>query len=246
MPHSPSRLTFVSLLALLSAASHLHAQAPAPQLAAVLSQMDASSKSFHSASANFEWDFVERVAGITDTSKQRGAMFIERKEGATEFGATVYEVGDNGKQAADPTNIIAYSGGSLQVYKPAEKQEDLFKAGASHANLESYLSIGFGGSGRDLVQGWQITDGGPESLTEDGHPVKTEKLVLVSKDPAVRNNFKQVTIWVDPTRDVSLKQVFTTPSGDERTAYYSGIRYNEPINKEPFKIPSKGISVVPH
>ncbi len=246
MQHRTSTLALLPLLGLLCAATQTEAQAPSPQLTQVLAQMDTASKSFRSATADFEWDFVEKVAGISDTSKQKGSMYIERAGSGTDFGATVFEVGDNGAAAPSPSKIIAYGDGALQVYTPAEKQEDLFKAGAGKTSLEGYLSIGFGGSGHDLAQGWEITDGGPQTLTEDSHPVKTEKLVLVSKDANVRNNFKQVTIWIDPTRDLSLKQVFDTPSGDQRTAYYSNIRLNGKVNKDPFKIPSKGVTVVPH
>lgn len=246
MQHRISKPAFFLLFGALCSSSLLHAQAPSPQLSAVLAQMDTASKSFRSASADFEWDFVEKVASMTDTSKQKGSMYIERAGSGTNFGAGVYELSDSGQKAAMPSKILNYSAGTLQVYTPAEKQEDVFKAGASHGNLESYLAIGFGGSGHDLAQSWQITDGGPETLPENSRPVKVEKLILISKDPAVRNNFKQVTLWIDPTRDVSLKQVFDTPSGDQRTAYYSNIRLNSKLNKDPYKIPTKGVTVVPH
>ena len=239
------RFALLPLAGLLCYGLQGDAQTPSPQLAGVLAQMDASSKAFRSATADFEWDIVEKVANMTDTTKQVGSMFIARDKTGTAFGATVFDIGDNGQRSGTPADIIAYNAGSLQVYKPAEKQEDLFKSGANGSSLEAYLSLGFGGRGQDLAQAWQITDGGPETLTEDGHPVKTEKLVLVSKDPAVRNNIQQVTLWIDPAHDVSIKQVFQA-SDTQRTAYYRNIQLNEPVNKDPFKIPSKGVTVIPH
>ncbi len=41
--------------------------------------------------------------------------------------------------------------------------------------------------------------------------------------------FAHVTIWVDPTQGISYKQIFYEPSGDNRTATYTNIRYNQPI-----------------
>ena len=70
--------------------------------------------------------------------------------------------------------------------------------------------------------------------TIDG--VQTAKLDLVSKDPGVRANFSHVTIWVDPTRAVSLKQILYEPSGDTRTAYYKNIEYNKKVSSSVFKI----------
>lgn len=237
-------MTFKTLLCaalLASALPRAQAQAAAPQLPAILAQMDASSAKFKSATATFNWTFVEKVASMTDTTRQHGSMFIERSGNAgISFGAQVFD--DEGGATATPSKIIDFSSGTARVYTPAEKQEDLFKAGNNQSSFESFLSLGFGGSGRDLARSWQITDGGPEVVAG----VKTEKLVLVSKDPGVRNTFKQVTLWIDPTRDVSLKQLFELPSGDQRTAIYSDIRLNSKVNKKPFEIPSKGVTVVPH
>lgn len=230
-------------LVLLSTAAHLRAQAPAPQLAAVLAQMDASSKTFHSASASFAWEFYQRI--VHDTTKQGGAMYIERGAAGVSLGTTVYDVDANGKLSSLPSKIIDFTGGVARLYSPAEKQVDVFHAGANQANFESFLSLGFGGSGSDLGKAWQVTDGGPETLTESSRPVKVEKLVLVSKDPGVRDTVKQVTIWVDPSRDVSLRQIFLLPNGDSRTANYTDIHLNAKVNKGPYSIP-KNATVVQH
>jgi outer membrane lipoprotein-sorting protein len=67
-----------------------------------------------------------------------------------------------------------------------------------------------------------------------------EKLDLVSKNPKVRDNFTHITLWLDPVRDVSLKQVFYTPSGDTQTAIYSNIKLNSPVDTKAFEIKCKG------
>ena len=243
LPQTATALT----LGLLSLTPHPRAQAPAPQLAVVLTQMDASSKIFSSASASFAWEFYQRI--VHDTTRQQGTMYIERAKtgtGTVSLGTTVYDLDPNGKPLPAPSKIIDFADGVARLYSPAEKQVDRFKAGANQANFESFLSLGFGGSGTALAKDWAITDNGPETLPEAGHPVKVEKLTLVSKDPGVRDTVKQVTIWVDPTRDVSLKQVFLLPNGDSRTAVYTDLRLNNPkLNKKPYDIP-KSATVVQH
>ena len=37
---------------------------------------------------------------------------------------------------------------------------------------------------------------------------------------------ENVTIWVDVSRDISLKQIMYQPDGDTRTVTYSNVRYN--------------------
>lgn len=215
-------------------------RAQSPQLAAVYSQMDAASKRFQSATANVERDNYERV--VKETTVEKGTMYIERSPGGVSFGATVGE-----GASATPSRIVSFSAGTLQMYTPAEKQVDVFKAGANGGTLEGYLALGFGGTSQALNAGWTVTDAGPETLTDGGASVKVEKLVLVSKDPGVRGNFKQITLWLDPARDVSLKQLFETPSGDTQTALYSNIRLNAKPNKSAYKIPTgKGVTVINH
>lgn len=239
------RCAAVSLpLGLLAGSLNAGAQTQSPQLASVLAQMDASSRTFSSASANFAWDFYQRI--VHDTTKQQGTMYIERnKAGAVSLGTTVFDLDPSGKPLPAPSKIIDFSNGVARLYSPAEKQVDQFKAGANQANFESFLTLGFGGSGAELAKTWQITDNGPETLPESGHPVKVEKLTLVSKDSGVRDTVKQVTIWVDPTRDVSLKQLFLLPNGDSRTAYYTDVHLNSKINKKPYDIP-KNATVIQH
>jgi outer membrane lipoprotein-sorting protein len=94
------------------------------------------------------------------------------------------------------------------------------------------LTTGFGAGSKDLNAAWTITFQGMETI--DG--VQTAKLDLVPKDEKIRDNFSHFTIWVDPSRDISLKQAFFQPSGDSRTVTYSNIRYNKPLSEKTFAL----------
>ena len=191
----------------------------------VLTQLDAAAAKFHSAKADFQWDQFERVVSSTDT--QAGVIYYEGSGPSARVALDIETVdGQPSKK-----NIV-YSNGVLQLFVPQIDQMTVFHAGEKQAQYESYLTLGFGGSGSDLKKSWDITYQGMETM--DG--VQTAKLDLVSKDPGVRANFSHVTIWVDPTRGVSLKQILYEPSGDTRTAYYKNIEYNKKISPSVFKI----------
>ncbi len=191
----------------------------------VLTQLDAAAAKFHSAKADFQWDQFERVVSSTDT--QAGVIYFEGSGASTRVAMDI-ETADG---QPSKKNIV-YSNGVLQLFIPQIDQMTVFHAGEKQAQYESYLTLGFGGSGSDLKKSWDITYQGMETM--DG--VQTAKLDLVSKDPGVRANFSHVTIWVDPTRGVSLKQILYEPSGDTRTAYYKNIEYNKKISPSVFKI----------
>lgn len=228
---------------LLSLSPRLFAQEPSPQLKSVLEQMDAASAQFKNAQADVQYDNYTQI--VRDHTLQTGSIYIERTGTTEQMGAIFFDAGPGGKPAKTPAKIINYGGGTAQIYSPGVNQVDIFQAGANQARFDTFLTLGFGGSGRDLARSWTIQDNGPETLSDGGKPVKTEKLDLVSKDPSVKNVFEHVTIWVDPLRAVSLKQVFFAPHGDTRTAVYSNIRLNTRIDKHPYAI-SKSATPIRH
>ncbi len=198
-------------------------------LAAVLAQMDIASQRFTSARADFSQDYYEAV--VKDTTNQTGSIYFERKASGTQMGAVVMAANGQGKD-----KVLEFKDGVLRMLDPHVDQIRVIKPSSSQAQLETFLTLGFGGSGKDLARAWTITDLGTETLTDAGQPVKTEKLDLVSKDPNVRNSFSHVVIWVDPQRGVSLKQIFETPSRDRRTSTYSHIKLNGKIDTAFFEL----------
>jgi outer membrane lipoprotein-sorting protein len=200
-----------------------HAANP-PELDKVLRQLDAASTKFQSTETDFKWDFYERV--VKDTSTQTGSLYIVRRGTQLDMGAVVKQPG---------RKVISFHGNSLDIFDAATKQLQHFDATANRSQAESFLTLGFGGSGKDLESRWDITWQGYETVDN----VQTAKLDLVAKDPGTRNNFSHVTIWVDPTRGISLKQIFETPSHDKRTNYYTNIRYDQKVNTKDYALPKK-------
>lgn len=229
--------TIASSLLLIAASST--AQQKPSNLESVLHQLDLASVNFKSAQADFRWDVYERV--VKETTSQCGVIYFERHGEATEMGAKVapsptQSCSGEGAATANGTRTLAYKNGELQMFEPGTNHLTLLHAGSNQAQYESFLTLGFGGSGRDLAKTWNITDQGTEVLKDGAKEVSVTKLDLVATDPANRNMFSHITIWVDPMEGVSLKQQFFTPSGDYRTTYFSHIRYNQKIVESVFAI----------
>jgi len=222
------------LLALLIARS-LHAQSPV-ELDKVLRQLDTASAKFHSAKADFNWDQV-MTQPITDHDVQAGTVYFERTGSTTQMAALIQL--HNGQPS--PKTIV-YKGGLLRVYSQRINTIDEFAANGNNSQYESFLTLGFGGSGKDLQANWEVKLLGMEAIAG----VQTAKLDLVPKVPSVRNTFSHVTIWVDPARGVSLKQVFFEPDSDYRIATYTNIRYNEKIDPKVFVITAPGAAIKRH
>jgi len=228
------RLTLLTTAIALSAST---LQAQSGDLKTTLSQLDTASKNFKSVQADVKYDNYTRVVRADEINT--GTLYVENTGGVAQMGAIVYDLGPNGKPATTPSKILSYDGKTLQIFAPGVNQVDVFKAGANQAKYEGFLTLGFGGSGTALAKSWNIQDQGPETI--DG--IKTEKLFLTSNDPSVTSTFSHVTIWVDLAHGISLKQVFLAPNGDMRTATYTNIKLNAPINKKSYGISSKATRI---
>jgi outer membrane lipoprotein-sorting protein len=198
-----------------------HAQPKPGHLDAVLRQMDAASLKFQSAEADFRWDLYERV--VKQTTTQTGTIYFKKQGTTTVMSAKI---------VSPSIKIIEFRNGMVRLFDPGTDHLTTIDATKNKAQFESFLTVGFGGSGKDLANAWTISDLGDEMI--DG--VQTAKLDLVAKDPAVRNNCTHMTIWVDPVRGVQLKQSIYMPSEDYRTAVYANIKYNQKVDEKPYQI----------
>jgi outer membrane lipoprotein-sorting protein len=198
----------------------------------VLRQIDAAAAKFESAQADFTWDVLQAV--VQEHDIQTGTIYFQRKGSGASSGTAMaaYVKQQNGQNAP---KTVTYTGGELDLYQPGINQLTILKAGANQAQYESFLTLGFGGSGKDLEANWEVSCSGMETIA--GTP--TAKLELKPKQASVANTFSHVTVWVDATRAVSLKQVFAEPSGDTRTATYSNIKVNTKLDPEVFKIKTR-------
>jgi outer membrane lipoprotein-sorting protein len=207
----------LTITCLVAALSSIASAQNSPQLTAILAKMDAASKTFKSAQADFQWDYYEKI--VHDTSTQTGSIYFQRDGASTDMGAVIV------KPAA---KVVEYKAGTVRMFDSGVNQVTVVHTAANQA--EGFLTLGFGGSGSDLAKVWNITDQGAETV--DG--ISTEKLDLVGKDEATRKNFTHVTIWVDPSRAISLKQIFYQSGGNYRTATYMHVKLNGSIDKGKF------------
>jgi outer membrane lipoprotein-sorting protein len=159
---------------------------------------------------------------VPDKVVQKGVVYYERKGKAFQMGVHIREV--NGKKVE---KVYTVSSGVFKLYEPLIDQ---LTTSTKAAKYESYLQMGFGASGKDLAEKWEIKYLGPETL--DG--VKTERLELVAKDPEVRKIISKATIWVDPERGVSLKQILNSGATEYRVCVYFNIKVNQPLPADAF------------
>jgi outer membrane lipoprotein-sorting protein len=190
-------------------------------LECVLTKMDDTAASFHSAQADFVWDQYQRVVAETDT--QKGTVYYRRAGKEIEMMAEIKE---------PDRKYVLYKDGKLQVYQPKIDQVMEHSTGGNRSEVESYLVLGFGGSGQDLKKSFEVSYLGEEAVGG----VATGKLQLVPKSEKLRNTFSKIVLWIDLSRGVSVQQQFFQSQGDYRMAKYSAVNLKAKIGNDVFRL----------
>jgi outer membrane lipoprotein-sorting protein len=188
----------------------------------LLAQMDETAANFRALQANFVWEQYTKI--VEDKDYQKGTIYYRRQGKGIEMMADI----------TDPQKAVLFRDGKVQVAQP-NVGVTTYEAGKNRETVESFLVLGFGGSGHDLVQQFDVKYLGVETV--DG--VKTAKLELVSKSDRVRKVFDKIWLWIDPARGISLQQQFFEPSsGNYRLATYTNVQFKQKIDDSVFKLPN--------
>jgi outer membrane lipoprotein-sorting protein len=222
-----SKLIVAALLILILAYGRFAFAAAADDKDRVLRELDVAAKNFHSTSADFQFDSIT-TDPIPDDDVQKGTVYYQRRGKSVQMAAHIDQV--NGKPVP---KVYVYSDGVFKLYEKMINQVTTLN---KLTQYESYLMLGFGASGKDLEEKWDIKYLGPDTLTDGKLSVKTEMLELVAKDLAIRKNLPKVTVWMDTVHGVNLKQVFDEGSGQSRVSVYFNIKVNQTLPADAFTL----------
>ncbi len=224
MRQSCPRRALVTVIAMLCCIGSTSRAQTDPALQKVLSQMDATAASFRTAQANFVWEQYWKV--VNDKDSQKGMVNYRRSGKEIQMMAEITE----------PPKSVLFAEGKVQVYEPKLKRVTAYEAGKNREAVESFLVLGFGGSGQDMLKSFDVKYLGSENV-DAGNAAKLE---LIPKSDRVRNIFAKIWLWIDPARGISVQQQFFEPSGDYRLAKYSDIQLNQKIPDSVFKLKTSG------
>jgi outer membrane lipoprotein-sorting protein len=191
----------------------------------VLTHMDVAARNFRTTEASVVWDQYQKVIDETDT--QKGKVYFRREGGEIQMAADFVE---------PDKKYVLYSGGKVQVYQPKIDQVSEYDPGKNRTDVESFLVLGFGGSGHGLLKSYAVRF----LATETVGGIAADKLELIPKSDRLRNNIARILFWIDPARGISVQQQFFEPSGDYRLAKYSDIQINQKIPEAAFKLKTTG------
>lgn len=188
----------------------------------ILNRMDQTSKTFRSAQARFTWDQYNSVVNeIADS--ETGTIYFRRAAKEIQMAADI--------ERPDAKQVI-FSHGKIQVFQPKIGTVDVYDAGSHREEFESFLVLGFGGGGHEMLNSFEVKHLGSEELVG----THTAKLELIPKSEKVRQMFSHIYLWIDMGTGISVQQQLFQSNGDYRLAKYSAIQLDRNISDKVFKL----------
>jgi outer membrane lipoprotein-sorting protein len=187
----------------------------------VMAQADKAAATFKTARAKFQWDQYERV--VDETEVQKGDIYFRRTKSGMDAAVRV---------TSPDTKQVVFVDGTLKLFQPKIKQVTIYDARARRTEVDSLMNIGFGSRGEDVEKSYEVKMEGWETV--DG--VKTARLNLVPRNEKLKASITNIILWLDPQRDVSLKQKFIEPGENYRLTHYTDIELNPKISNDVFEL----------
>ncbi len=215
-----------ALLWLLAGMAVASAQSADGNLQKVLARLNETAAKFHTAEADVTWDNVQ-TQPIFDKDTQTGTMDVERHRGALSMALHLKTL--DGRPV--PKEMV-YADGEFKLYEPMLGQMTIFHTADRSSQIESFLVLGFGGSATEMQKDWMVSYAGAETI----RGVATEKLQLLPRSEATKQNVSRILLWIDMKDGIAIQQQSFDPVGNYRMVDYTVRRLNGGLPANAFAI----------
>jgi outer membrane lipoprotein-sorting protein len=177
----------------------------------MLARMDRSAEKFQSMTANLTQ--LQHTAIINDDERDSAAVRMKKEKGGlrgfVEF--------------AEPNRrLIGFQNRQLQVYYPKTNTVNIYDLGKHGAQLDQFLLLGFGTSGKQLEKSYNMRVTGTETL--NGKPVT--RLELVPKTEEVKEYLKELELWIPDSASYPVQEKIHKNDQDYILIQYSDVKIN--------------------
>jgi outer membrane lipoprotein-sorting protein len=190
----------------------------AEEIPTILQRMNEAAAGFHTLSADVQ--MVTYTAIIDSTITENGTLKIQKSKGG-DVRAVVDFSG-----VPNSSRVIGLSGKTVRMYFPNAKYYQDYDFGKNGDLINQFLLLGFGASGDELSKSYTISSEGVEKIAG----VSTTKVLLIPKDPKVKEKLARVELWIPEGQSNPVQQQFFEESGNYRKMTYSQIQLNLPMH----------------
>lgn len=187
--------------------------ASADTLNDVLARMDTAAAAFKGMTAQMKR--LDHTAVINDTSEERGGVALRK----TSKGVQILM-----DSTFPDKRTLSFQGRNLQIYLPKINTIQIYDLGKKRDQIDQFLVLGFGVSGKDLQKQYTIKFNGSETI----NGVKTSRVDLTPKSKDAQELFQHLELWVPESEGHAVQQKVYLRGGDYKLLTYSEIKINPP------------------
>ncbi len=195
----------------------------ADSLESVLERMDRTAASFRTFSADLR--SVAHTAVIDEDDVTTGTILVKRANRGMDM---LMEL----TTPAPDRKSIAIHGQRAEIYYPKMKTIEEYDISRYRALFDQFLLIGFGTSGKELAQAYNMKVLGSDQVAG----LQATRLELVPKSTEVLKNLKKLELWIPESGDYPVQQKFYLAAGDYKLATYTNVRNNPPLSDSDLKL----------
>jgi len=208
----------IPLLVLCALLSLSVSNLPAENTDTVLARMNEVALTFKGMSASVSMTTFTKI--IDDKSVETGTLQMQRLP-AKPTRALLKLSGQT-----DSHTVFLFDN-IIRVYTPKLKLIKDYNVGKTSDLLDQFLLLGFGSSGKDLVESYEVNNAGTEKILGQ----ETTHLVLLPKADKVKEKISKVEVWFPIGKAYPVQQQFFEPNGNYRITTYADIVINPPFKK---------------
>jgi outer membrane lipoprotein-sorting protein len=193
----------------------------ADTLPEILTRLDQSAAAFKGMSAQMKR--LDHTHVINDTSEERGSIALRKTpKGVEGFVDNTYP----------DKRTMSFSGKQFRFYLPKINTIQIYDVGKRRDQVDQFLVLGFGTSGKDLQKAYSVKLSGTETL----NGTKTTRLELVPKGADALELFQRLELWIPEGGNHAVQQKVHLKGGDYKLMSYTDIKINPPLTDASFDL----------
>ncbi len=193
--------------------------AEAPAVTEILARMDQAAAKFRQMSA--EVKRTTHTAVLNEDSVESGSVRMRRQPTGEILGLVELTAPDH--------KYYSFEKRKLRIYTPAINTVQEFDLGQHGEQLDEFLSIGFGTSGKELAKGYEV-----EVLADNKLP-RTTRVKLTPRDAEVTKYLTRIDLWITD-ENYPIQEKLWEPSKDYIVVNYSSVQINPNLSADAFAL----------
>jgi outer membrane lipoprotein-sorting protein len=193
-----------------------------PTLAETLAKMDQASSHFKALSASVE--YVSHMEAIHEDDSQTGTILVKRPKPKELHVKISIEKPD--------AKVAVTDGSKVEVYYPRSGETQKVELGHRKSLVDMILTLGFGGTSRELQNDYTVKLVGPETVAGES----TTRLELTPKTKDMLEQWKKIDLWISDKSGYTVQQKFYDRGKDYTLITYTSVHLNPEIPDTAFKL----------